>query len=117
MEGMEVMEESIRTIAEKLKEFHVGIVFKVTGKKKLFSKDGKTKVSCRALVRSWKFVALALSLVWNVSARAPARARRFSSLRARIWWRTSLKVNSVLEREPSQSIYFDFKTLNSILFR
>ena len=55
MEGMEVMEESIRTIAEKLKEFHVGTVFKVTGKKKtivLYFKDGKTKVSCRALVRS-----------------------------------------------------------------
>ena len=34
MEGMEVMEESIRTIAEKLKEFHVGTVFSVTGKKK-----------------------------------------------------------------------------------
>ena len=30
---------------------------------------------------------------------------------------TSLKVNSVLEREPSQPTYFDFKTLNSILFQ
>ena len=26
-------------------------------------------------------------------------------------------MNSVLEREPSQPTYFDFKTLNSILFR
>ena len=33
----------------------------------------------RALESSWKCVALALSLIWNIGARAPARACHFQA--------------------------------------